>query len=95
MMFNGFLPINNYIQVDLIPEPEVKSRVLLPDDYKENSSNPYSIVKFICAAKDCYKDYAKVERLIVDKSMIEQIKFDGFEIFLIKENFIKGIIPHA
>ena len=91
-----FTPVNRYIQIEVVPEGPVTTRsgILLPDDYQPEDADRYVCVKTICAAEDVKikRQLQGCPQLIVDKSMIEEIKFLGKSINVILENYIVGIV---
>ena len=90
-----FKPVNRYIQIEIPPEGPVEthSGILLPDDFKP-SEDRYICVHTIAAADDVKINNLLSTKpdLIVDKSMIEEIKFLGKSINVILENYIVGVI---
>ena len=90
-----FKPVNRYIQLDLTNQDENKteSGILLPDEYKpaEDSYVTATVINFSEDVK--YAD--KLEKgsvVVVDKKMIEAIKFADKSINVVLENYILGII---
>jgi len=97
-----FKPLNRYL---LIEKPdknnkETPSGIFLPDDYKP-SEDPHAVVKIIDYAEDVrFKDdlnnlmsQTAVRDLyvIIDKSMIEEIVYNGTNYSMILDNYVKGV----
>ena len=88
-MFN---PVNRYISISLQPEGDSSdSLIVLPDDYQPEPEN-YVEVKAICAAADVRFKVLSGTKLVVDRSMIEEISIGGTNYNVILDNYVIGIV---
>ena len=89
-----FKPVNRYIYIE-VPEPksnETSSGIVLPDDYKPQEER-HSVVSVMDWAEDVKFKLKKDQRIIVDRSMIEEVTVYGRKVSLFLENYVLGIIP--
>jgi len=92
-----FKPVNRYLVVETpTPPAETKSGIVLPDDYKP-AEDPWVVVKLIDYADDVrfgkkLKNLSAIHEvsLLVERSMIEQIVYNGTNYSLILDNYVKG-----
>ena len=87
-MFN---PVNRYILIEMPPkQPEASSVVLLPEDYKPEEQR-YSEVTVLKAADDVRFDLYQDNKIIIDRSMVEQITIGSTNYDVILDNYVIGI----
>jgi|TARA_B100000242_G_scaffold224731_1_gene165267 co-chaperonin GroES (HSP10) len=87
-MFN---PVNRYILIKMPPKPaDTSSVVLLPEDYKPEEQR-YSEVTVLRAADDVRFDLCQNNKIIVDRSMVEQITIGSTNYDVILDNYVIGI----
>ncbi len=90
-----FKPVNRYIQVELasLSEQETSTGILLPSDYKPTEDR-YTKVKIKSWADDVRfaSILATNSWAIVDKTMIEELNFDGQKTSVILDNYILGLL---
>jgi len=90
-----FKPVNRYVHIRTPEEgpQSTESGILLPEGFKP-SEERYICVQALSAADDVkFKEMIGGGcKLIVDKSMIEQINFMGKSINVILENYILGVV---
>jgi len=95
-------PLNRYLLIE-VPEKEqneTSSGIFLPTDYKPNE-DPHVVVKLVDFADDVrFKDtldgignmaHVGQIKLMVDRSMIEQIVHNGTNYSMILDNYVKGV----
>ena len=89
-MFN---PVNRYILIELAttPNPADSSLIVLPEDYKPPEER-FITVAAVKAATDVRFNVPVPSRLIVDRSMIEEISIGGTNYNIILDNYVVGII---
>jgi len=92
-----FWPVNRYIHIELQPEKSSKteSSVLLPDSYTEQlgKNQRHAKAKVIETAPDVrISRLAKGDFILIDRSMVEEIKLDEGNITLILDNYVIGIV---
>ena len=90
-----FKPLNRHIQIELgkANANETETGILLPDDFKPTEER-YTTATVI-AASDEVKFLGSLNegtKVVVDKSMVEEIKFGNKSINVVLENYILGII---
>jgi len=97
-----FKPLNRYLWIEKPHQElnETSSGIVLPDDYKP-VEDPHAVVKLIDYAEDVrfktdlqnLENQAFVEELylMVDRSMIEEIVYDGTNYCMILDNYVKGV----
>ena len=87
-MFN---PVNRYILIKMPPKPaDTNSVVLLPEDYKPEEQR-YSEVTVIKAADDVRFNLFQNNKIIIDRSMVEQITIGSTNYDVILDNYVIGI----
>ena len=94
-----FKPLNRYLLIEKPPEKtnETASGIFLPDDYKP-SDEPHLVVKLVDYADDVrfgssLRDLSAIGEisLVIEKSMIEEIVYNGTNYSLILDNYVKGV----
>tara|TARA_R110000824_G_scaffold329865_1_gene516600 strand:- start:1859 stop:2128 length:270 start_codon:yes stop_codon:yes gene_type:complete len=88
-MFN---PVNRYILIDVPAKKEVSdSLIVLPEDYKPEEERYLEVIT-LQAAQDVRFSLPHLTKLIVDRSMIEEIKVGGSIYNIILDNYVVGMI---
>ena len=90
-----FKPVNRYIQIKL-PDPPISqttSGIVLPDDFKPTEER-YGTATVISCATDVRfgAELSTNSKIVIDKSMIEEITIDNERINVVLDNYIVGII---
>tara|TARA_R110001599_G_C11803946_1_gene615216 strand:- start:142 stop:432 length:291 start_codon:yes stop_codon:yes gene_type:complete len=91
-----FKPVNRYIYIE-VPETkpnETSSGIVLPDDYKPQEER-HGVVSVKDWAEDVKFKLKRDQRIIIDRSMIEEVTVYGEKVNLILENYVLGVIPSA
>jgi co-chaperonin GroES (HSP10) len=90
----SFKPLNRHIRLEPIEEreEEKESAILVPDNYKVKTS-PYSLYKVLAVSKGCsnFDDGAVNKNVLVNNSMVEEIKVNGETYYLLLENYVYGL----
>ena len=89
-----FKPVNRYIQIKLPkPKQQTTSSLVLPDDYKPTEER-HITAEVVAYADDVrFKGELQIgSKLIVDKSMIEEITTNYGKINVVLDNYVVGII---
>tara|TARA_R110002020_G_scaffold295713_1_gene511286 strand:- start:19858 stop:20142 length:285 start_codon:yes stop_codon:yes gene_type:complete len=90
-----FEPLNRYTQILLTPDNphETNSGILLPQDFKPVEER-YVTAEVVAWASDVRfaQWLSKGERLLIDKSMVEEVTVDGDVLHLILDNYVLGLI---
>ena len=116
-----FKPFNKHVLVQKLPQEKIPdlSPVLIPDDAQVGEQERYSLVKFLCSAKDCDQALQNLNpgqawwatqtgtrddlfttsarnsdniSLVVDNSMIEEVKINNKKFHIVHQNYIVGIV---
>ena len=90
-----FKPLNRHIEIEIVPtgESENTTGILLPDDFKATEER-YTLATVISTSEDVkfLGSLQKGTRIVVDRTMIEEINYDNKSINVVLENYILGII---
>jgi co-chaperonin GroES (HSP10) len=90
-----FEPLNRYTQITLAQDDphETSSGILLPQDFKPVEER-YVTAQVVAWAEDVRfaQFLSKGERLLIDKSMVEEVTIDGEVVHLILDNYVLGLI---
>ena len=88
----NFYPRNRHVLVQKLEEKEEKqTKVLLPEGYSEKKE-PYVSVLVKEGAPSCTIGLSKGDKVVVEASMLQEIKFDEELYIVILENYIYGVI---
>jgi co-chaperonin GroES (HSP10) len=89
-MFN---PVNRHILIDVNTHPDASSEslIVLPEDYAPEIDR-HAQVSVLSTAPDLRIDVDQGDKLIVDRSMIEEISIGGTIYNVILDNYVLGII---
>tara|TARA_B100001564_G_scaffold134674_1_gene112998 strand:- start:8418 stop:8741 length:324 start_codon:yes stop_codon:yes gene_type:complete len=91
-------PVNRHLLiVPHVHKDETNSGVLLPEDYKPEE-NQYIEASVIDIASDCSKQFSHLRynnvdnnKIVVDKSMIQEVKLKEKTHYMILENYVVGV----
>ena len=87
-----FAPVNRHVLIEMPQAQEgTHSLIVLPDDYKPEEDR-YVCVTALRSAPDIKIEIQAPAKLVVDRSMIEEIKIGPTTYSVILENYIVGII---
>lgn len=88
-----FKPVNRYILIEMVPASteEENSLIVLPEDYKRPEPTHASVL-VVRAASDVRFSINEGERIVVDRSMIEEISVDGTIYNVILDNYVVAIV---
>ena len=86
-----FKPVNRYILVEQQSEKVTESLIVLPDDYKPPEER-YATVEVKGVADDVRFDLPLTTKIIIDKSMLEEITVGLTNYTVILDNYVVGII---
>ena len=89
-----FKPVNRYISI-APPEiaAETSSGILLPDDFKPVEAR-HAVSKVLAWSDEVRfaEQLKQGTRILIDKSMIEEVEIDGHQCHLILDNYVLGLI---
>ena len=87
-----FKPVNRHLLIKQFGnENKEESLIVLPDDYKPEEER-YIMVEVLSVSKDIRFKVSIGDKVIVDRSMIEQIKIEGTNYDVVLDNYVIGII---
>ena len=86
-----FKPGNRYILVEEKKEKERDSLIVLPDDYKP-SEERYATVEVKGVADDVRFKLMPSSKIVIDKSMMEEITIGTTNYSVILDNYVVGIV---
>ena len=88
-----FKPVNRYILIEISHSQgaEGSSLIVLPEDYKPEEER-FAEVKALAAAPDVRFNVVLPSKLVVDRSMIEEISIQGTIYNVILDNYVVGIV---
>ena len=87
-----FKPVNRHILIEVpSTDQEQESLIVLPEDYKPEEEKFIEAVA-MSSAEDVRFMVKKGSKLIVDRSMIEEISVGGTIYNVILENYVVGMI---
>jgi len=91
-----FKPVNRYVHINLphTPDVETLSGIVLPESYKPQEER-YIVVKVVESAEDVRFKLENRSNIIIDSSMVEEIKCSGERFNVILDNYIVGIIKES
>ena len=88
-MFN---PVNRHILIDVPSAEQIReSLIVLPEDYKPEEERFIEVLA-IAFASDVRFEVGDASRLVVDRSMIEEITIGGTIYNIILDNYVVGMI---
>ncbi len=91
-----FKPLNRYVQVKLTePEPaQTNTGILLPSDYETNKEERFIQATAVAWAPDVRfaDELSENSKLIIDKSMVEEVGSYGTVMHLVLDNYVLGLI---
>jgi co-chaperonin GroES (HSP10) len=86
-------PRNRHLLV--IPQDEEEQEedraVLLPESYRKPQS-PFAAVSVLSVAPDVSQLLMAGDTLVVERSMLKEVTFEGETFYLVLENYILGIV---
>jgi co-chaperonin GroES (HSP10) len=87
-----FNPVNRYILIDVPKKREAsESLIVLPEDYKPEEERFIEVVA-AASAEDVRFKLPHLAKLVVDRSMIEEISVGGTIYNVILDNYVVGMI---
>ena len=87
----NFVPCNRHLLLKILKDTDQKSAVLVPEEYKPQmeAHSGYRVVK---VAADCSIDVNSDDIVIVENSMVKQIKFNQNIYNVVLENYVLGFV---
>lgn len=88
-------PVNRFLLINLPEEKpaETSGGILLPEEYQPVQEK-YSVAQVVAWAEDVrFAEHLNtLTKVVVDRSMVEEITCDGHTYSLVQDNYIMGII---
>lgn len=82
-------PHNRHLLVLPLDDKEEKKGFILPDDYKAPKT-PHVICDVLGKAEDCKVTINIGDRIVVERTMLHEIKAMGETNYLVLENYVYG-----
>jgi co-chaperonin GroES (HSP10) len=86
-----FKPVNRYILVEEKKEQSKESLIVLPEDYRP-AEERYATVEVREVADDVRFKLVPSSKIVVDKSMMEEITIGATNYSVILDNYVVGIV---
>jgi len=86
-----FKPVNRYILVEEKKEEPRESLIVLPEDYSP-SEERYATVEVKEVAEDVRFKLVPSTKIVIDKSMMEEITIGATNYNVILDNYVVGIV---
>ena len=86
-----FKPVNRYILVEEEKTEQAESLIVLPDDYKP-AEERYTTVEVKEVADDVRFKLLPSSKIVIDKSMMEEITIGTTNYSVILDNYVVGIV---
>lgn len=86
-----FKPVNRFILLETAEEEDLDSLVILPDNYQPKNQ-AHMVATVLATADDIKFNLPKNTKIVVDRSMIEEICIGPTIYNIILENYIFGIL---
>ena len=86
-----FKPVNRYILVQEEETEQTESLIVLPDDYKPTEER-YVTVEVREVAEDVRFKVLPSSKIVIDRSMLEQITIGATNYSVILDNYVVGIV---
>ncbi|MEK9769713.1 MAG: hypothetical protein VW683_12385 [Betaproteobacteria bacterium] len=86
-----FKPVNRYILVEEEQKDVQESLIVLPDDYKP-AEERYTTVKVREVADDVRFKLVPSSKIVIDRSMLEEITIGHTNYSVILDNYVVGIV---
>jgi len=90
-----FKPVNRYIQVKISdPEPvKTETGILLPNDYEPKEERYVQASTLAWSPDVRFAEELQLDsKIIIDRSMVEEINSNGLTMHLILDNYVLGLI---
>lgn len=86
-----FEPYNKHVWIMPIEaETEPKDQlIIMPEEYKAPQS-PYLIGDIVGISSDCTVDLSLGDKIVVERTTVQEIKAQNQTIYVVKENYIYG-----
>ena len=87
-------PRNRHLLVEFLPEEEreeEKPAVLLPESYNPVKDR-YVAVKVTETAPDCSIECDSGQTIVVERAMLNEVKFEDSIFHLVLENYVLGVV---
>ena len=84
-------PLNRHYLIKKEDKKKEQSAVLLPDDYRKEE-DPLVVVEILDASDNCTNNIPVGSKVVVEKTMIREVKALGKTYHLIQENYLLGVV---
>ena len=86
-------PRNRHLVIEPIEEEEEKteSAVLVPDGYGKPKP-PFLQARVKEVSPDCTSSFSKGDRILIERSMLQELSIEDFDFYLVLENYVYGVL---
>lgn len=86
-------PRNRHLVVEPIEdtEEEEKSAVLVPEGYGKPKP-PFVQARIREVSPDCTSNFSKGDRIVIERSMLQEVTVEDVEFYLVLENYVYGVL---
>ena len=90
-------PYNRHLLIELVndEESEKESGILVPDDYRANTTEAYRLARLLDFSTDCSGDYAAGQHVLVETSMVKGVRILDRDFQLVLENYVLATVVDA
>lgn len=82
-------PLNRHLLVHPNFDEQEETKIVLPEGYKRPES-PYIVCDVLGIANDCNIEIDISNRIVVERSMLQEVKAGGETNYLVLENYVYG-----
>tara|TARA_R110000851_G_scaffold108069_5_gene228878 strand:+ start:160 stop:432 length:273 start_codon:yes stop_codon:yes gene_type:complete len=82
-------PFNRHLLVLPTFEDQEETKIILPENYKRPES-PYVVCDILGISNDCSINLDIGSKIVVERSMLQEIKAGGETNYLVLENYVYG-----
>ena len=88
-------PRNRHLVIEPIEKEkeEERSTVLLPEGYGKPDP-PFLQARVKEVSPDCKSNFSKGDRVVLERSMLQELTVEGTEFYLVLENYIYGVLSN-
>ena len=89
-------PRNRHLVIEPIEETqeeESETSVLLPEGYAKPKP-PFLQARVREVSPDCKSNFSKGDRVVLERSMLQEVTVEDTEFYLVLENYVYGVLSN-
>lgn len=88
-------PRNRHLVIEPIEvaEEEEQTAVLLPEGYGKPKP-PFVQARIREVSPDCTSNFSKGDRVVLERSMMQEVTIEDTEFYLVLENYVYGVLSN-